>query len=132
MTSASASTSRPSSDERRPKSLGYSTSDEVVLYVRIPGSLKNRIVNHVRSLDTSLAHWVAVTLDRAVREGRGLPEPPRSEYPLPSQIDVLRSYLTEEPLIMPCGRVGSCSGYEGKTSRMGDGSYCDECGIRVG
>lgn len=99
------------------------------LVVRIPGKLKNEILDHCEEIGSNLNSWVVFTLMMALREARGLPPPPPATAPLPTIDEVLRAYVLGERLIMPCGKPGPCPGED--PVKLGGIDYCPECSIRV-
>lgn len=99
------------------------------LVIRIPGWFKNEILEHVDSLGTQVNIWVTSALREALRAQQGLPPAPPAAAPLPTLDEVLRSYVTGEKLLMPCGKPGPCAGED--PVELGSFWYCRECSIRV-
>lgn len=102
-----------------------------VLYVQMPGWLKNQIIDQSEAEGQSVSSWVQNVLYLAVQEGQGVPPPPPAQAPLPSVGDVLRGYVTGEQIIEPCGRPAPCERMAAGTTRVGDVDYCKHCGIRL-
>ena len=107
----------------------YEDTVTAVVYVRVPGWLRNRIVRLATDQGVTINSWAANVLHRAAEEGLGLPEPPPPVTPLPTLDDVVRGYLTDAPLVEPCGAVSPCE----RTGTFGVSGveYCRECRIRV-
>ena len=101
------------------------------LNVRIPGWMKQQIIELCAENGWSLQDWVSVRLLVALREGRGLPELPRGVCPLPTTADEIRSHLSGERLFGPCGRVWPC-GFDGVGVVVGGCVFCSVCDVRVG
>lgn len=99
------------------------------LVIRIPGRLKNEILDHCAGIDAPINSWVVSVLLEALRDARGLPPPPPAAAPLPTIDEVLRSYVLGERIIMPCGQPGPCAGEN--PVKLGGIDYCPECSIRV-
>ena len=115
-----------------PKSLRRANPDEQVnLAVRIPGWLKNEVVDYLEETDQSLNEWFGAVLLRGLREGWGVPEPPRAGRPLPSTADEVRAWAVGERLLGPCGEVWPCGGSDG--GRVVSGlRFCSVCSVRLG
>jgi hypothetical protein len=104
---------------RHPKSLHDVT-------VRITGERKNLLINHAEKMGLSLSEFINwVIWDYCQRE-KGL-EPAPAEHPKPTQSDLLRSYLSGERILMPCGK-SSC---EMKPIVFGEAEYCETCSLRI-
>lgn len=99
------------------------------LVIRIPGWFKNEILEHVQSLEVPVNTWAISVLREALRAQQGLPPAPPAAAPLPTISDVLRSYVTGEKVLMPCGQPGPCAGDD--PVELGGYAYCRECSIRV-
>lgn len=103
-----------------------------VVYVRVPGSVKNRIVALAGSQGVSVNAWAANVLLRALELGEGLPEAPRGVAPVPDGGAVLRAYVEGERVLLPCGERGSCEGLGVGRLVVGGVEFCSVCRIRVG
>lgn len=104
---------------------------EVYLQVRLPGWLKNQVIDHCETLGCSLNAWLVEALRSGLRAGQGLPEPPPARAPLPTVADQIRAWAAGESIMTPCGRVGSCPGTESEPWSHDGMGFCTECGIRV-
>lgn len=100
------------------------------IQVRIPGWLKNDIIDHCAKLECSLNAWLVEAIQAALRSDRGLPEPPQARAPLPTTADQIRAWAVGERLIMPCGKQ-QCSADQGGTWVHDGMGFCRECNIRV-
>lgn len=96
------------------------------LFVRIPGWLKNEIIDLAASQNIGLNEWVALQIYIAAREGKGLPVKPTGR-PLPTTADHIRHYLAGENILMPCGKT-EC---DFEPEQIGSAEFCRTCGIRV-
>lgn len=100
-----------------------------VVYVRMPGWLKNQIVDWCGKSELSVNSWAANVLKRALEEEWGLPEPPPAAAPLPTPYSVVSSYLSGETVLEPCGEPSPCGRTE--VVDVAGVGYCDKCNIRL-
>ena len=116
-----------------PKSLRRANPDEQVnLAVRIPGWLKNQVVDYLEETDQSLNEWFGAVLLRGLREGWGVPEPPPARRPLPTTGDEVRAWAAGDRLLGPCGSpVEGCVGVSERFEVSGL-VFCSGCSIRLG
>jgi hypothetical protein len=105
---------------------------EAVLYVRVPGHLKEAIASAADAAGLSLNAWCANILRLGLLEGRGIPLPPRAHAPLPTVDEVVAAYVRGEQVVTPCGRVGICSGTTESPEVLHGVGWCRGCGIRLG
>ena len=105
---------------------------EAVLYIRVPGHLKNQITDTAHTAGLSITAWCANILRLALREQHGLPNPPPATTPLPTPAEALHAYLTQQNLTTPCGRTGTCTGLTSPPEALHGVLWCTECGIRLG
>jgi hypothetical protein len=96
--------------------------------IRIPGHLKNQIVDHCQQHQTSITQWLTHLIQEALLTDKGLiPRP--ADHPLPNVADVISGYLQGERVLGPCGRLwGECEA-AGVVGVNGVG-FCG-CGVRV-
>lgn len=107
----------------------YRKDATAVLYVRMPGWLKNEITEWCEDSGLSVTSWVNNALKHALEQEWDVPEAPPAPVPLPTRADVVRGYLTGEEILEPCGRPSPC-----ERTQIIDVSgigYCDHCNIRV-
>lgn len=104
---------------------------EAVLYVRIPGWLKNQITDLADTDDVSLATFVGVALRDIARDKRGLPVPPPPAAPMPDAAAMLRAYVEGDHVLTPCGRKDRCAGMETEPVKIGSVRFCGSCDIRI-
>lgn len=109
----------------------YKDDATAVVYVRVPGWLKNDIVQLCKELDVSVNSWSANILYQALLERKNLPTAPEPAGPIPTIQDILRSYLTKEPVLEPCGREAPCERWSTEPTVVSGVAYCGHCGIRV-
>ena len=102
------------------------------IQVRLPGHLKNELIEHAAKLDCTLNAWLVEAIQTQLRADLALPEPPPAHAPLPTTADMIRQWAVGERVVMPCGRADACSviDADGRWSHDGMG-FCTECGIRV-
>ena len=101
------------------------------LQVRIPGYLKNEVIQRCKELDCTLNAWMTQVLISALREQKGLPEPPQAVVPRPTAAEEFAAWATGEQILTPCGRLGSCSGLTDEPIRLDGMEFCKECSIRL-
>lgn len=102
-----------------------------VIYVRVPGWLKNAIADQCAKNAISVNRWAANILLRAYEEDHHIPEAPPAQAPLPTVTDVIRGYLTGETVLEPCGREAPCEREVAGAFRVAGVEYCNFCRIRV-
>jgi hypothetical protein len=95
---------------------------ECQLAVRVPGWLKNEVVDACEAEGVSLAQWVTGVLLGALREGFSFEG--RSGV-RPSSADVLREYLGGGRVVGACG-VSGCVGLD---SGVWSNGFCGVCGV---
>ena len=95
--------------------------------VRIPGWLKNQIVDICQREDCSLNDWALSVLLEAARVEKGLPPAPERPGRLIDAAEAIRSWMAGEPMLTPCGKR-KC---DRKDEKVGSHTYCVTCGIRT-
>ncbi len=113
----------PASPER------YRDTTTAVVYVRVPGWLKNEITEHAREAGLSINAWAANILMRGLEGEIGLPEPPRAEYPVATPQQVIGDYLRGEDTVEPCGKPAPCE--RTGTFTVSGFEFCEVCRIRL-
>lgn len=115
-----------------PREPQRATGDLAYLQIRLPGWLKNQVIDHCESRGISLNAWLVETVRTQLRNELQLPEPPPARAPLPTTADMIRSWATGERILMPCGKTDTCQAVDenGQWSHDGMG-FCRECGIRI-
>ncbi len=102
------------------------------IQVRLPGWLKNQLIEHAEKLDCTLNAWLVEAIQTQLRADLSLPEPPPARAPLPTTADMIRVWAVGERIITPCGKVSCPAVQEGDYRWEHDGmGFCNECGIRV-
>ena len=102
-----------------------------VIVLRLPGHIKNRMIDHAHKQGVPYTNWAVHALIAQMDADAGVPAPPPAVAPIPTQVDQLHAYLRGERLILPCGREGvSCPGTE-QVESIGGFGFCPECRIRV-
>lgn len=98
-----------------------------LLQVRLPGWLKNQILDTANANGQSLNTWVAAALHEAVNK----PAVEPSERRTPTVADVIADYLSGEATTAPCGRVWPCEGTGVEPVSVNGVSFCTVCNVRV-
>ena len=101
------------------------------LQVRLDGKIKNEVAAHCRKLGCSMNAWLVEVIRSALREQRGLPEPPPARAPLPTMVDQIREWMAGESVVMPCGKTGSCEGMQKPLFEHDGLGFCSVCEVRV-
>lgn len=115
-----------------PRSPQRATGEEAYLQIRLPGWLKNEVIDHCETLQVSLNAWLVEAVLAGIRSDLELPPPPPARAPLPTTADMIREWATGQRSIMPCGKAEPCAGLDGDRQWQHDGmGYCGECGIRI-
>lgn len=116
-----------------PKSLRRANPDvQVNLAVRVPGWLKNEVVDYLEGSGESLNQWFVSVLQRGLREGWGVPEPPPAVRALPTTADEVRAWAAGDRLLGPCGEPAEgCVGVRERFEVSGL-VFCSGCSIRLG
>lgn len=103
------------------------SSGTVQLHVRVPSSLKNRIVDAAEAEGVSLNDWCMAALLTAVNSGLAETAP---VAPVVTVEQVVRDYLLGQRSLSPCGEPWPCEGAE-QVSEFGGFRWCDKCGLRL-
>lgn len=98
---------------------------KVNVVVRVDGSVKNSWLDAADAVGLSLSEFVRFCVWKHVESGDVMPGV--ASRGLPSEVDVLRSYLSGDRLLMPCGEV-SC---DLVVEMFGDVGFCEVCKVRV-
>ena len=115
-----------------PRSPQRAVGAEVYVQVKVPGWLKNDLIDHCESRQISLNAWLVEAIRAQLNLELDLPAAPQAKAPLPTTADMIRGWATGERTMMPCGRFDTCGAVDddGRWSHDGMG-FCNECGIRV-
>lgn len=97
------------------------------IVIQIPGWLKNQLLTHTQKHNTTINKWVALQIREALRQNAGLPPPPPAAAPIPTKEQILRSYLSGEKILTPCGKTDCTIDIE----QIQEFKFCKNCGIRV-
>jgi hypothetical protein len=114
------------------RTINYADDKKAIVYVRVPGWLKNLIKEVAKSRGKTQNDWAATVLKHAAESGAGMPEPIPARVPIPLPEDVLRSYLAGKEVLEPCGKPYPCEMRQAGTHDVGGYRYCNACRIRVG
>jgi hypothetical protein len=96
------------------------------IVIRIPGWLKNQLVEHCASNDSTINQWVSAVVLEALREQKGLPPAPDPTSRIPTTADQIHAYMAGEKLTQPCGRT-DC---EPEWQQLQNMRFCKKCGVR--
>lgn len=108
------------------------TGRQAYLQIRLPGWLKNQIIDHCHQKNISLNAWLVQATLTAIRTEMELPAPPQAKAPLPTTADMIRQWATGERILTPCGKQTCPAIEKGDYHWEHDGmGFCNECGIRV-
>lgn len=101
----------------------------VTVVARIPGWLKNRVLEQAETDNISINGWLTNAILTQLNHATPAP-PPR--HPLPTPADELRAYMTGQLLLGPCGQPkDQCAGITDRIeSASGEFAFCAVCGIR--
>lgn len=97
------------------------------IVLRVKGSQKNSIISAAREHKMSLSEFILYATWLFIREGKGIPSPGPAQYAKTTPSDVLRSYLSGETVLTPCGKK-ECNMILETISGM---EFCNTCNIRV-
>lgn len=109
-----------------------------VVYVRIPGGLKERIARAAEDEGMSVNAWCARELLRAaIRHDTPHDTTPHDTPPVNTRhhatpvtiVDVIRNTTEGTPLLAPCGRTWPCP--DEKRTELAGTDYCDTCGVKL-
>lgn len=105
----------------------------VAVQTRIPGFIKNDLLDFAEKEDMSLNQATALILKTFLEEGKGIPQPPPAEVPVPTLRAVLQAYHEGTSLIGPCGQSwdSGCSYQECGVRTVDNADFCADCGIRT-
>lgn len=105
------------------------TDGQNYLQVRLPGSLKNDVIDAAEEANVSVNAWLLQAIQDLLRGGMPAPAP---VAPLPTHLDVIRGYLTGETVLAPCGQPqDECPGMGDRLSGDRSVDWCRSCGIRL-
>lgn len=114
------------------KIIDYSDDRQAVVYVRVPGWLKNLVSRAAEARGMSVNDWAANVLKAAAETGVGLPAPPFSKAPTPTRQAVVEDWLMGRQTVEPCGKPYPCERATAGTHKVGGLEFCSFCRIRVG
>ena len=103
-----------------------------VIHLRVPGWLKNEMLERANAEGISLRSWVMMACKAVVDNEVGVPPPPPASAPIPTVQEVVDDYLSGKPgTLAPCGSMWPCSLDSEGTTKLTNVEYCNSCGIRV-
>jgi hypothetical protein len=98
------------------------------IVLRVKGREKNEMIRYADKLDMSLSAFILYAVWVFILNEKGLPDPGSAQFAIPSPADELRSYLSGEMLLKPCGQR-EC---DMKRVVVGGMEFCNTCNIRIG
>jgi hypothetical protein len=113
---------------RRPKQAKPDTLNYVAF--KVPGALKNEMRAFCTKKKMTMSSWLIELAKTAMREDRGIPEPPPARAPIPTAEDEIRAYMLGEKVMTPCGKSQDECLVGVKDSLHSGMKFC-VCGIRV-
>lgn len=103
-----------------------------VIHLRVPGWLKNQMLELANDDGISLRSWVMMACKAVVENKVNVPPPPPAVAPVPTVQQVIEDYLSgSSGTIAPCGKQWPCELDEEGTVKLTNVEYCAECNIRV-
>ena len=107
------------------------TDGTVYLQLRVPGWLKNKIIERADELGVSVNSCLLIATKKWLEDEGTLPEPPVACNTLPTTADQIRAWATGQKLTGPCGQT-DCKALDESGRWQSDGmGFCRHCGIRV-
>ncbi len=103
------------------------SSAPVAVQVRVPSSVKNRMVDAAEAEGVSLNVWCLNAFVTVLNSGLAATAP---VAPVVTAEQVVRDYLNGERTLGPCGEIWPCPGAD-TISDHGGYRWCDKCGIRL-
>lgn len=97
------------------------------LHIRIPGWLKNQILDQAQTAGEPLNRYVAAILHQAVNQ----PPVEASERRTVTVSDVIADYLSGAATTAPCGRVWPCDGSGVPPTLVSGAEFCSVCNVRL-
>lgn len=97
------------------------------LTIRISGEQKNLIIDHAESKGLSVSQLVEYAVWEFIRLDKGIASPGPSQFKKVTPEETLRSYLSGETLLQPCGKP-SC---DQRITMFQGLEFCETCNIRI-
>lgn len=107
------------------------TPGTVYLQLRVPGWLKNKIIERASELDTSVNALLLTAIKKWLEEDGTLPQPPPAITALPTTADQIRAWATGDKITGPCGQTKCAALDESGRWHSDKMGFCTQCGIRV-
>ena len=98
------------------------------LSISVTGAQKNEIVRYAQEIGVSVNQLMTYATLMFVRNEKGIHEPGPSQYAKVTADDVIRSYITGERFLQPCGQK-ECVQDLTEISGM---EFCKTCNLRTG
>lgn len=95
--------------------------------VRITGQQKNLIIEHAEKLGIPVSQLIEYAVWLFIREDKGIPAPGTAQFRIPNHQDELRSYLSGETLLKPCGQK-EC---DQRLTKFQGLIFCNTCNLRI-
>ena len=97
------------------------------IVLRVTGKEKNRILREAKKQNLSLTEYIKYCIWLTMRNEQGIPPPTTTKIELPTFDAHLRSYLSGETLLQPCGER-EC---DMVVESFGVLKVCATCNLRV-
>ena len=98
------------------------------IVIRLKGSEKNRILKAAKKENVTLSQYILYAVWVLIRSKQGIPAPTTAKHALPNFDAQMRSYLSGERLLQPCGEV-ECDMTVVEVASM---QFCETCNVRIG
>ena len=98
------------------------------IVLRITGQEKNKILKAAKKENVTLTQYIQYAVWTLMRSEKGIPPPTTAKHALPDFDAQMRSYLSGERLLQPCGEV-SCDMVVVEVASM---EFCETCNVRIG
>lgn len=106
------------------------TTGPTYIQIRLPGPLKNKLIQEAQNQNTTLNTYIITALTAAINNQHQIPQPPQATQPLPTTSDQIRAYITGQKLTGPCGKT-NCTAQTNNHKTDRNTTFCTTCGIRI-
>jgi hypothetical protein len=106
------------------------TQGPTYIQLRLPGWLKNKIIQEAQQQNTTLNTYIITAITAAINNQHQTPQPPQATQPLPTTTHQIRAYITGQKLTGPCGKT-DCTAQTNNYNTDKHTQFCTTCGIRI-